>query len=140
MNSKMCAGCQKDLKGRVSYYRSKTFWGDEECKKTIDHRRSSTNRKKKEKRKQLGSVYRGVNSKIRRKIVARDGGKCALCDSEVDVQVHHIVPSAEGGRDNYRNLICLCDKDHLKVHRNLEKYSDRLSKLANGREDARRKR
>ena len=140
MNSKMCAGCQKDLAGQIKYYRSKTFCGNEECKEIIDNRRSSINRKKKEKRKQLGSIYRGVNSNTRRKIVARDEGKCALCDSDVDVQVHHIVPSSEGGRDNYRNLICLCDKDHIKVHRNLEKYSDRLSKMANGRENARRKR
>ena len=66
--------------------------------------------------------------------------KCALCDSEIDVQVHHIVPSSEGGRDNFANLICLCDKDHTKVHRNLNKYSDKLSEMANRRENARRKR
>ena len=140
MNSKMCAGCKKDLASPIQYYRSRTFCGSEECKAVIDERRSSSNRKKKEKRKQLGSIYRGVNSNTRRKIVARDEGKCALCDSEIDVQVHHIVPSSEGGRDNFANLICLCDKDHTKVHRNLNKYSDKLSEMANRRENARRKR
>ena len=140
MNSKMCAGCQKDLTGKIDYYRSKTFCGSEECKKEIDSRRSASNRKKKEKRKQSGNSYRGVNSNVRRKIVMRDEGKCALCDSEVDVQVHHIIPSSEDGKDNFRNLICLCDKDHTKVHRNLEKYTDRLSEIADRRESARRKR
>jgi 5-methylcytosine-specific restriction endonuclease McrA len=140
LNSKMCAGCQKDLPDNIYYYRSKTFCGSEECKVIIDGRRASSNRKKKDKRKQLGSVYRGVNSNIRRKIVARDEGKCALCNSEIDVQVHHIVPSSEGGRDDHDNLICLCDKDHTKVHKNLVKYSDKLSKIANGRENVRKQR
>ena len=136
----MCAGCTITLASPIQYYRSKTFCGSEECKKAIDERRSSSNRKKKEKRKKMGSVYRGVNSNIRRKIVARDEGKCALCNSEIDVQVHHIIPSSEGGRDNFANLISLCDKDHTKVHRNLNKYSDKLSELANRRENVRRKR
>jgi len=140
LNSKMCAGCQEDLPGTIQYYRGKTFCGSEECKVVIDSRKSSVNRKKKEKRKELGSIYRGVNSNTRRKIVSRDEGKCALCSGETDVQVHHIVPSSEGGSDDFDNLISLCDKDHTKVHKNLSKYSDKLSKMATGRENARTKR
>lgn len=139
MNSKVCAGCEKYLSGAVTRFRGKTFCGDEDCKKIIDKRRSEANRRKKIKRKKQGIVYRGVNSNVRRKIVSRDEGKCALCGSEVDVQVHHIVPSSEGGTDSFENLICLCDKDHTKVHLNLSKYTDRLSKIAKGREDARRR-
>ena len=42
--------------------------------------------------------------------------KCANpeCDSNSTVEVHHILPVASGGVDDYWNLICLCKKCHHK--------------------------
>jgi len=44
------------------------------------------------------------------------GYKCANpeCTSNATVEVHHILPVASGGVDDYWNLICLCKKCHHK--------------------------
>jgi 5-methylcytosine-specific restriction endonuclease McrA len=58
-----------------------------------------------------------------------------MCGSYDLVQVHHIIPAASGGSDDYKNLITLCYRDHNTVHRNMDQYSNLLSELANRREN-----
>ena len=41
---------------------------------------------------------------------------CVACDSKEDLQHHHLVTRAEGGRNIPSNLITLCYPCHLKLH------------------------
>jgi hypothetical protein len=41
---------------------------------------------------------------------------CVACESEEDLQHHHIVTRAEGGSDDETNLLTLCTACHDKVH------------------------
>jgi HNH endonuclease len=41
---------------------------------------------------------------------------CAACGSPEDLQHHRLIPRAEGGSDEERNLITLCFGCHLKLH------------------------
>lgn len=53
--------------------------------------------------------------KVRLQAIARDGGKCALCDTDQDLTVHHIVPWRKTKDDSLSNLITLCRSCHYKV-------------------------
>lgn len=51
----------------------------------------------------------------RRRILIRDGFRCAVCGRVVSgkaAHVDHVVPLEEGGTDADSNLQVLCDKDH----------------------------
>ena len=140
MRIKMCAGCQKKLYGSdYEMFRGKTFCGETVCKEIIDIRRSQSNRKKKNKRREKGTIYRGVNSTIRKKVLKRDDHHCVICGGDDQIQVHHIVPASQGGSDNLRNLITLCHKDHDLVHEDIGKYEYLLTHMANRRESARKR-
>lgn len=52
----------------------------------------------------------------RKAIYKRDGYRCALCDSETGLQIHHVVPRSQGGTDYAQNLITLCWKCHAVAH------------------------
>ena len=39
---------------------------------------------------------------------ARDGGRCAECGSDFDLQYDHVIPVALGGGDGVDNLQLLC--------------------------------
>jgi len=41
-------------------------------------------------------------------VMKRDGGKCALCDSQETLQFDHIYPKSKGGNDEPENLRILC--------------------------------
>src|SRR5438445_352681 len=43
------------------------------------------------------------------------GGKCRICGSKNDLEIHHIIPRAEGGPTNMKNLTPLCEKCHRNV-------------------------
>ena len=47
-------------------------------------------------------------AKLRRVVLARDGGKCVLCGSSERVDVDHIVPRGNGGGDVLSNLRVVC--------------------------------
>ena len=51
--------------------------------------------------------------------LVRDGRRCRLCDFDLVLHVHHIVPRARGGSDDVDNLITLCPNHHAMVHRGL---------------------
>ncbi|MDP9316397.1 MAG: group II intron reverse transcriptase/maturase [Chloroflexota bacterium] len=46
-------------------------------------------------------------------VVARDGHQCADCGSRANLDVHHILPRRNGGKDTLDNLITLCERCHV---------------------------
>ena len=46
------------------------------------------------------------------------GLQCCNCGSKEDLQYHHIIPVAIGGKDINSNMCCLCHKCHYKLHHN----------------------
>jgi 5-methylcytosine-specific restriction endonuclease McrA len=45
---------------------------------------------------------------MRRAVFERDGGKCAQCGSNFDLQYDHVLPVALGGATTIDNLQLLC--------------------------------
>lgn len=44
------------------------------------------------------------------------GSKCINCESEVDVEYHHVVPLALGGTNKITNIVPLCHVCHQIAH------------------------
>jgi 5-methylcytosine-specific restriction endonuclease McrA len=53
-------------------------------------------------------------AKVRQKVIDRDR-VCAVCGAATNLEVHHIVGAAEGGRTETSNLVVLCDRCHDEV-------------------------
>ncbi|MFT3694136.1 MAG: HNH endonuclease signature motif containing protein [Kofleriaceae bacterium] len=60
-----------------------------------------------------------VTPSTRRTVVQRDRGKCVVagCRSQRFVDIHHIVPRAEGGGHTADNLVLLCFAHHQMLHK-----------------------
>ena len=56
---------------------------------------------------------------MRRKVLARDCGKCRSCSSRYELWVHHIRWRSWGGRTEPDNLVSLCPQCHALVHAGL---------------------
>ncbi len=53
---------------------------------------------------------------LRRKVIARDGGRCKACASRRSLMVHHVVFRSRGGKTAASNLLTLCATCHGLVH------------------------
>jgi hypothetical protein len=56
---------------------------------------------------------------LRRAVLARDRHRCTVpgCTHATFVDVHHVQPRSEGGRNEASNLLVLCSAHHRAVHR-----------------------
>jgi hypothetical protein len=60
--------------------------------------------------------------KIRMKVIERDKYRCRICgrratdNVDLELNVHHIIPSSEGGLSEQKNLITLCGTCHRGLH------------------------
>jgi 5-methylcytosine-specific restriction endonuclease McrA len=52
----------------------------------------------------------------RGKVLQRDDRRCTNCGATEDLQAHHVIAAADGGRTTMKNLITLC----VDCHRELE--------------------
>jgi 5-methylcytosine-specific restriction endonuclease McrA len=61
---------------------------------------------------------RTVPPATRRRVTHRDGHRCVVpgCDARLWLDVHHLVPRAEGGTHADSNLAILCSRHHRRVH------------------------
>lgn len=70
--------------------------------------------------------YKGKNSAERQKRLKlfklKQAGEikrpkiCATCGDTKNIEIHHIVPIALGGNNEYFNLIYMCHDCHIKLH------------------------
>lgn len=56
-----------------------------------------------------------LDSLVRETILERDI-RCQRCRSESNLEVHHIIPHADGGSHKLDNLITLCHSCHWSAH------------------------
>jgi ATP-dependent DNA helicase RecQ len=57
---------------------------------------------------------------VRRIVIERDEGRCVECGEQGELDVHHLIPRAAGGRDEASNCALLCDGCHARRHPNLQ--------------------
>jgi 5-methylcytosine-specific restriction endonuclease McrA len=53
--------------------------------------------------------------KFRRAVLARTGGRCAVCGSSEGVEAHHRRPLADGGGNDPANGVALCRRHHREA-------------------------
>jgi len=66
----------------------------------------------------VGRRTRKISGWLRRQVVHRDGGRCQWsgCGNTGWLQIHHIIPWAQGGPTDLDNLILLCGFHHRFLH------------------------
>ena len=57
------------------------------------------------------------------------GLQCCNCGSTEDLQYHHIIPIAIGGKDINSNICCLCYSCHYKLHHGKNPHVKNFSEL-----------
>lgn len=77
----------------------------------------------------IARATQSIPPALRRAVLARDQHRCQVpgCTHSRFVDVHHVVPRAEGGRHVATNLITLCSAHHRATHRGnlgIERRSD----------------
>lgn len=71
-----------------------------------------------------------ISKATRRKLEITWNYQCAVCSKTDYLEMHHIIPRAEGGTDDYDNLILLCAECHAAIHKrayNKERYKHNTS-------------
>ncbi len=70
-------------------------------------------------------ISANIDRAVRKEVYAREGYRCALCDSTKTIQIHHIIKRSQGGSNSPHNLICLCSDCHALAHgTNLQGWVD----------------
>jgi hypothetical protein len=57
-----------------------------------------------------------ITNETRKAVYRRENFRCALCDGEAGLQIHHVIPRGQGGTDFPHNLIALCWRCHATAH------------------------
>lgn len=57
----------------------------------------------------------GFGEAIKRKVRDRDNHQCRVCESEMSLEIHHILKRSLGGAHDLDNLITLCVKCHRAI-------------------------
>jgi hypothetical protein len=60
-----------------------------------------------------------VPDELRKRVIILDGGGCQLCGFAFALNVHHVVPSADGGTNTLTNLVAVCPNHHALAHSGL---------------------
>lgn len=62
----------------------------------------------------------GFDNKLKKEIIEKNGGKCVICESTENIEVHHIDNNCEN--NEVANLTILCDKCHKKIRKGFVYY------------------
>ena len=64
-------------------------------------------------------------------MLKRDEYRCTVCGATRSLEVHHIVPRADGGSNDPSNLVTLCADCHGTAHDRPEPDLERTDPVAN---------
>ncbi|NSB91091.1 HNH endonuclease [Clostridium saccharobutylicum] len=70
-------------------------------------------------------LINGFTDSIKERVKNRDNRKCFICECNIDIDVHHIIPQRMGGAHKENNLITLCRKCHRYIETGNEEYAIR---------------
>ena len=59
----------------------------------------------------------------RQEILDHTWTRCVNCGSDQHIELHHIVPLANGGNHIFTNIVPLCYDCHLKAHNKIKRQS-----------------
>ena len=59
--------------------------------------------------------YHMINESLRHKISHRDNYSCRVCNTDTNLEIHHIVKLIHGGNNSSSNLITLCKSCHRAI-------------------------
>lgn len=62
-----------------------------------------------------GRIEEGLSKTERKSILERDNYECRRCESEEELEVHHIIPVSQDGTKDNSNLCTLCSECHLNI-------------------------
>lgn len=65
-----------------------------------------------------GRIKYGLNAKERKDILDRDNNACRVCSDTNNLEVHHVIPVANGGGKYDKNLCTLCSNCHFNIAHN----------------------
>ena len=72
-----------------------------------------------------------VSKETYNKVFEACKGKCVLCRTTQNLELHHILGRGKDLTDNYKYCVMLCNNcHHNKVHGNLKYYRPLLSEIA----------
>jgi 5-methylcytosine-specific restriction endonuclease McrA len=76
------------------------------------------------------TAVKTMPAKVKHQVNLRDRGKCQApgCENDRYVEIHHIVPRAQGGPHTLENLTTLCSAHHRITH--LEDHNARATSSA----------
>jgi 5-methylcytosine-specific restriction endonuclease McrA len=60
------------------------------------------------------STLAHYHSRIRDKVLERDGKQCLLCETKTQLTMQHVIPHSYGGETTLRNLVTLCKECNQK--------------------------
>lgn len=67
----------------------------------------------------MNTIKRSYLSKTTRRNVEKQwNNKCAICNSQENIEIHHLLPISKGGNNDESNLLLLCGCCHAAVHGN----------------------
>jgi hypothetical protein len=101
-------------------FRGRFFWEDDGLAAdevmALVHERERRLRRRIERAKDMmvadseasGPRREPIPEDVRREVFRRDGGRCAVCDSDELLQFDHVIPVALGGASTPENLQLLC--------------------------------
>ena len=61
-----------------------------------------------------------IDKIIRASVIDRDKC-CVLCGGKQE-QIHHVMLKSHSGNNTAKNLVCVCNRCHRKIHANEKKY------------------
>jgi ATP-dependent DNA helicase RecQ len=64
-------------------------------------------------------LYPASYETLRQQVLRRDGWRCQLCGTRVNLEVHHKQFRSHSGDDSEENLITLCTPCHNETHNNV---------------------
>lgn len=62
-----------------------------------------------------GRIENSLTKKEREDILNRDGNSCRACSNDDNLEIHHIIPVANGGGKYPKNLCTLCSNCHFNI-------------------------
>ena len=114
-----CEGCEYDFtfiyKKRIERFPTYTYDIGSKPKQTLryieyDGIKASRPRAPSKNRDTSKSKREAISREVQDRVWNRDGGKCAECGSNENLEFDHIIPHSKGGANTYRNIQLLCEQ------------------------------